>query len=92
MTAPGPQPTTARSALPRTLWDLVFTLLIPILILSPNLLGDGVGVADLLGGGTAGNVRAYLLAALIPVGYVGWDLAVNRNLSPVALLGEQALC
>ncbi|AAF11780.1 VC0807 family protein [Deinococcus radiodurans] len=72
---------------PKTVWDLVFTLLIPILILSPNLLGEGIGLSSLLGGGTAGNVRAYLLAALVPVVYVMWDIVVNRNVSPVALIG-----
>ena len=57
------------------------------MILSPNLLGDGIGVSSLLGGGQTGNVRAYLLAALIPVGYVLWDIIFNRNVSPVALIG-----
>lgn len=57
------------------------------MILSPNLLGEGIGVSSLLGGGQPGNIRAYLLAALIPVGYVLWDIMVNRNVSPVALIG-----
>lgn len=82
-----PQAAKPRPRLPKTIWDLIFTLVIPILILSPNLLGQGVGVSDLLGGGTAGNIRAYLIAALIPVVYVLADLFVNRNVSPVALLG-----
>ncbi|MFN4251638.1 VC0807 family protein [Deinococcus sp.] len=77
-----------KGRVPKTVWDLVFTLVIPILILSPNILGSGISVAEqVFGGGTAGNVRAYLLAALIPVAYVLWDLAVNRNVSPVALIG-----
>ena len=80
-----PAPKTRR--VPKTVWDLVFTLLIPILILSPNLLGEGIGLSSVLGGGTAGNVRAYLLAALVPVVYVLWDIVVNRNVSPVALIG-----
>jgi hypothetical protein len=81
-------PRKARARVPKTVWDLVFTLLIPILILSPNMLGSGISVADqVFGGGTTGNVRAYLLAALIPVAYVLWDLGVNRNVSPVALIG-----
>ncbi|MGX9686078.1 VC0807 family protein [Deinococcus wulumuqiensis] len=84
--APVPAPK-ARGRIPKTVWDLVFTLVIPILILSPNVLGEGIGVASVLGGGTAGNVRAYLLAALIPVAYVLWDILVNRNVSPVALIG-----
>ncbi|GGL91555.1 hypothetical protein GCM10010840_32040 [Deinococcus aerolatus] len=81
-------PKKARARVPKTVWDLVFTLLIPIMILSPNVLGSGISVAEqVFGGGTAGNVRAYLLAALIPVVYVLWDLGVNRNVSPVALIG-----
>lgn len=82
--APAPKP---RSRVPKTVWDLIFTLIIPILILSPNLLGDGIGVASVLGEGQTGNIRAYLLAALIPVVYVLWDIVVNRNVSPVALIG-----
>ncbi|WP_034385757.1 VC0807 family protein [Deinococcus sp. YIM 77859] len=82
-----PQAAQSRSRIPKTIWDLIFTLAIPILILSPNLLGQGIGVSDLLGGGTAGNVRAYLIAALVPVVYVLADLFVNRNVSPVALIG-----
>ncbi|MBZ9751822.1 hypothetical protein GO986_14360 [Deinococcus sp. HMF7620] len=82
-------PTSApRARIPKTVWDLIFTLLIPIVILTPNILGSGISVADqVFGGGTAGNIRAYLLAALVPVAYVLWDLLVNRNVSPVALLG-----
>ncbi|GGR57435.1 hypothetical protein GCM10008959_19000 [Deinococcus seoulensis] len=86
-TPPEPSPA-QKGRVPKTVWDLVFTLVIPILILSPNILGSGISVAEqVFGGGTAGNVRAYLLAALIPVAYVLWDLLVNRNVSPVALIG-----
>ncbi|WP_102128098.1 VC0807 family protein [Deinococcus planocerae] len=93
MTAPRtPHPATPSkkpaAGVPKTVWDLVFTLIIPILILSPNILGSGISVAEnVFGGGTAGNIRAYLLAALIPVVYVLVDLFVNRNVSPVALIG-----
>lgn len=76
-----------KAAVPKTVWDLVFTLVIPILILSPNILGSGISVANLMGSGTGGNIRAYLLAAFVPVVYVLWDILVNRNVSPVALLG-----
>ena len=82
-----PAPAARAPRIPKTVWDLIFTLVIPILILSPNVLGEGVGFASLLGGGRTGNVRAYLLAALIPVAYVLWDILINRNVSPVALLG-----
>ncbi|PNY81593.1 VC0807 family protein [Deinococcus koreensis] len=85
---PSPTAKTPRSAVPKTVWDLVFTLIIPILILSPNILGSGISVSEtVFGGGTTGNVRAYLLAALVPVVYVLWDLIANRNVSPVALIG-----
>lgn len=89
MTEPAARPASpkTRARIPKTVWDLVFTLLIPILILSPNVLGEGIGVASLLGGGQTGNIRAYLLAALIPVAYVLWDILKNKNVSPVALFG-----
>jgi hypothetical protein len=87
MTTPAPP---RKAAVPKVVWDLIFTLLIPILILSPNILGSGVSVAGLFGGGTGGNVRAYLLAALVPVAYVAWDLLRNRTLSPVAIMGGAA--
>ncbi|SMB89452.1 VC0807 family protein [Deinococcus hopiensis] len=90
MTAPQaspPTPAKSRARVPKTVWDLVFTLAVPILILSKDMLSSGISVAELLGGGTAGNVRAYLLAAFVPVVYVLWDILVNRNLSPVALFG-----
>lgn len=76
-----------RGKVPSTVWDLVWTLVIPILILSPNMLGSGISVAELLGGGKDGNIRAYLVAALIPVVYVAWDILKNKNVSPVALIG-----
>lgn len=41
-----PSPKKARARVPKTVWDLVFTLLIPILILSPNILGSGISIAD----------------------------------------------
>lgn len=87
MTSPAAPAPTKKAGVPRTIWDLVFTLIIPILILSPNILGSGVSVANLMGGGAGGNIRAYLLAAFVPVVYVLWDILVNRNVSPVALLG-----
>ena len=78
----------ARAGVPKTVWDLVFTFIIPILVLSPNILGSGISIAEqVFGGGTTGNVRAYVLAALIPVAYVLWDLIRNRTLSPVAMIG-----
>lgn len=88
MTAPASAPAPAKRGIPRTVWDLVFTLLIPIAVLSPDLLGSGFSVAEtVFGGGVTGNIRAYLLAALIPVAYVAYDLLVNRNVSPIAIFG-----
>ncbi len=82
------RPTKQGSKIPKTVWDLVFTFVIPILILSPNILGSGISIAEqVFGGGETGNIRAYLLAALVPVAYVLWDVLVNRNVSPVALIG-----
>ena len=77
MTTPATPAPAKKGSLPRTVWDLVFTLIIPILILSPNILGSGVSIANLMGSGTGGNVRAYLLAAFVPVVYVLWDILVN---------------
>lgn len=85
MTAPAPAK--AKRRIPKDVWDLVFTFVIPLLILNPNLLGEGIGVASLLGDEKAGNIRAYVLSCLIPVAYVIWDFIVNRNLSPIALIG-----
>lgn len=72
----------------KLLVDLIFTLIIPISILSPNLLGSGISFTDMLGSA----VTAYVVAALIPVGYTLFDLLVNRNVSPVAIFaGATAL-
>lgn len=72
----------------KLLLDLLFTLVIPISILSPNLLGSGFSFADVLGG----TVRAYLAAALVPVAYTAFDLLIRRRVSPIALFaGATAL-
>ncbi|BDP43907.1 hypothetical protein DAETH_38760 (plasmid) [Deinococcus aetherius] len=73
--------------LPKAVWDLLFTLVLPILILSPNFLGLGLSVSEnVFGGGEAGNVRAYVLASLLPVGYVLTELALSRRVSPISLI------
>lgn len=72
----------------------MFTLIIPIAILSPNLLGSGLSAASVLGSSPtlSGTVRAYLLAALVPVAYTAFDLLVNRRVSPIAIFaGATAL-
>ncbi|PYE53549.1 hypothetical protein DES52_10878 [Deinococcus yavapaiensis KR-236] len=77
----------------KILLDLVFTLLIPIAILSPNLLGSGFSFSEsVFGGGVTGNVRSYVLAALVPVAYVLVDLLLNKRVSPIAIFaGTSAL-
>lgn len=88
MTTDAPRPTPKKAGVPKTIWDLLFTLIIPILVLSPNILGSGISIAEnVFGGGTAGNIRAYLLAALIPVAYVIVDFLIHRSVSPIAILG-----
>jgi len=74
----------------KILLDLLFTLVIPISILSPNLLGSGFSFVDVVFGGN--NVLTYVVAALVPVVYTLLDLLINRRLSPVAVLaGSSAL-
>lgn len=88
MTEQSAPPSKPHRRIPKTVWDLIFTLFIPIMILSPNILGSGISISEqVFGGGTSGNVRAYVLAALIPVAYVLWDLIANKNVSPVAMIG-----
>ena len=59
MTSPASAPLPAKKVrVPKTVWDLVFTLIIPILILSPNILGSGVSVANLMGGGKTGDRKS----------------------------------
>lgn len=85
---PTSKPPRKKAGIPKTVWDLLFTLIIPIAILSPDILGSGISISNqLFGGGVTGNVRAYLLAALIPVAYVLIDLLINRTVSGIALLG-----
>jgi hypothetical protein len=74
----------------RILLDLLFTLVIPISILSPNLLGSGFSFVDVVFGGN--TVLTYVVAALVPVVYTLLDLLINRRLSPIAILaGSSAL-
>ncbi|AFZ66653.1 VC0807 family protein [Deinococcus peraridilitoris] len=78
----------------KLLQDLLFTLIIPISVLSPNLLGSGFSFARVLGSSPSlsGTVRAYLLAALVPVAYTAFDLLVRRRVSPIAIFaGATAL-
>jgi hypothetical protein len=81
-----------KNQLRKLILDLIFTLAIPVALLSPSLLGkdskgDGIGFSDILG-----NVTTYIIAALIPVTYIAIDLLRTRVINPVTLLaGSGAL-
>ncbi len=93
--------TTKKSAgFPKIVWDLIFTLLIPISILSPSLslggihfLGSelqdgkavGFGVSDLIG-----TVLAYVIAALIPVAYILIDTLRTRVFNPITTVAASS--
>ncbi len=92
-----PQATTKQIAaqkgqLKKLILDLIFTLAIPVALLSPSLLGrdikhHGIGFSDILG-----PVTTYIIAALIPVIYIAIDLLRTRVFNPVTLLaGSGAL-
>jgi hypothetical protein len=92
-----PQATAAQTAaqkgqLKKLILDLIFTLAIPVALLSPSLLGkdakgDGIGFSDIFG-----TVTTYIIAALIPVTYIAIDLFRTRVFNPVTLLaGSGAL-
>jgi hypothetical protein len=81
-----------KNQLRKLILDLIFTLAIPVALLSPSLLGkdskgDGIGFSDILG-----TVTTYIIAALIPVTYIAIDLFRTRVFNPVTLLaGSGAL-
>jgi hypothetical protein len=93
--------TSKKSAgLPKIVWDLIFTLLIPISVLSPSLslggihfLGSelkdgkaiGFGVSDLIG-----TVPAYVIAALIPVAYILIDTLRTRVFNPITTVAASS--
>jgi hypothetical protein len=83
---------------PKIVWDLIFTLLIPLAILSPSL---SLGSIHLLGSeldektgkvvgygipDLIGNVPAYVLGALIPALYILIDTLRTRKINPVTLV------
>lgn len=89
-----------QNGLPKIVWDLVFTLLIPVSILAPSLslggihfLGSelkdgktiGFGVSDLIG-----NVPAYVIAALIPVVYILLDTLRTRAFNPITTVAASS--
>ncbi len=93
--------TTKKSTgLPKIVWDLIFTLLIPVSILAPSLslggihfLGSelkdgkqvGFGISDLIG-----NVPAYVIAALIPVAYIIIDTLRTRVFNPITVVAASS--
>ncbi|UBV44372.1 hypothetical protein LAJ19_14490 (plasmid) [Deinococcus taeanensis] len=69
------------AALRRHVLRLTFGLILPLMILSPNLFWTNFSVAASLGGGSTGAVRAYLLAALLPAAYELGDALIRRDRS-----------
>ena len=79
-----------RFAIPKIVWDLVFTLAIPVALLSPDLLGkdasgEGIGFSDVLG-----NVQTYVIAALIPAIYILIDTLRTRQFNPVTTVAASS--
>jgi hypothetical protein len=75
---------------PKIVWDLIFTLAIPVALLSPSLLGkdskgDGIGFSDILG-----NVTTYVIAALIPAIYILIDTLRTRQFNPVTTVAASS--
>ncbi|MFN3265783.1 MAG: VC0807 family protein [Deinococcales bacterium] len=89
-----------KNGLPKVVWDLIFTLLIPVALLAPSLslggihfLGSelkdgkevGFGVSDLIG-----TVPAYVIAALIPVVYIILDTLQTRAFNPITTVAASS--
>jgi hypothetical protein len=92
-----PKTTTAQTAaqknqVKKLIFDLIFTLAIPVVLLNPSLLGkdakgNGIGFFNILD-----PVAWYIIASLIPVTYIAIDLFRTRVFNPVTLLaGSGAL-
>jgi hypothetical protein len=68
--------------------DLLFTLAIPNLLLGKTFPGMNFGFKDI----TGSSITAYVVAALVPVSYILFDLARTRKFNPVTLLaGSSAM-
>jgi hypothetical protein len=79
-----------RFTIPKIVWDLIFTLAIPVALLSPSLLGkdskgEGIGFSDILG-----NVTTYVIAALIPAIYILIDTLRTRQFNPVTTVAASS--
>lgn len=85
--APQPQkatPNTAQS-FQKLILDLLFTLAIPVTLLSPDLFKTGFNFADAIG-----TVAAYVLAGLIPALYIIVDTLRTRTINPVTILAASS--
>ncbi len=83
-------PKKKRFTIPKIVWDLVFTLAIPVALLSPSLLGKdskgvGIGFSDILG-----NVTTYVIAALIPAIYILIDTTLTRKFNPITTVAASS--
>jgi hypothetical protein len=68
--------------------DLLFTLVIPNLLLGKTFPGMNFGFKDI----TGSSITAYVVATLVPVSYILIDLARTRKFNPVTLLaGSSAM-
>jgi hypothetical protein len=68
--------------------DLLFTLVIPNLLLGKTFPGMNFGFKDI----TGSSVTAYVVAALVPVSYILFDLARTRKFNPITVLaGSSAM-
>jgi hypothetical protein len=68
--------------------DLLFTLVIPNLLLGKTFPGMNFGFKDI----TGSSVTSYVVAALVPVSYILFDLLRTRKFNPVTLLaGSSAM-
>lgn len=70
---------------PKIVWDLLFTLAIPVGLLSPDLFKSGFSFSK-----AWGAVPTYVVAALIPAFYILWDTARTRIINPVTILAASS--
>ncbi|MBC7645780.1 MAG: hypothetical protein H7095_01530 [Pseudopedobacter sp.] len=81
MTVPIPQPSSAAPRIPKIVWDLLFTLAVPVTLLASKLPFTEFNFSDALGTRTA-----FVLAGLIPAAYILIDTWRTRKFNPVTAL------
>jgi len=91
VTVPIPQPSSRAPRVPKIVWDLIFTLLIPITLLASKIPVLNTSFADFLQNrfGLAersATVTAFVLAGLIPAAYILIDTYRTRKFNPVTAL------